>query len=152
MRGGTHVFPYSKGLGMALTETKLQRLSPQAKAYQVADGGGLFIMVHPSGKKVWRMQYRLGGRGSKKEKVTLGEYPAFSITEARRWREESRELVAHGKSPAAAKQSSKEAESAKQADTVRAFAEIWYAEVVSKANSEPRNTRRILDKDVLPAI
>jgi len=137
---------------MALTETKLQRLSPQSKAYQVADGGGLFIVVHPTGKKVWRMQYRLGGRGSKKEKITLGEYPAFSIAEARDWREASRESVAHGKSPAAAKQASKEAEVAKLSNTIRAFAEIWYAEVVSKANSEPRNTRRVLDKDVLPAI
>jgi hypothetical protein len=35
--------------------------------------------VQPTGKKVWRMQYRLGGRGSKKERVTLGEYPIHSV-------------------------------------------------------------------------
>jgi integrase len=98
------------------------------------------------------MQYRLGGRTGKKEKVTLGEYPAFSILEARRWREECREMVAHGRSPAAAKQATKAAEAAKETDTVRAFAQIWFDEIVSKANSEPRNTRRVLDKDVLPEI
>jgi hypothetical protein len=52
---------------MALNDTKLQRLQAKGRAYQVADGGGLYIEVHPSGKKVWRMQYRCGGRGSRKE-------------------------------------------------------------------------------------
>lgn len=137
---------------MALTDTKLQRLPPKAKTYQTADGGGLYIEVHPSGKKVWRMQYRLGGRGSRKEKITLGEYPSFALSEARRWREERREMLAHGQSPAAAKRADKAARAAEQIDKVRTFAEAWYTEVVSKANNEPRNIRRVLDKDVLPAI
>jgi integrase len=37
-------------------------------------------------------------------------------------------------------------------DTVAAFANLWYVDVVSRTNSEPRNIRRVLDKDVLPAI
>jgi integrase len=45
----------------------------------------------------------------------------------------------------------KEAE-AKAADTVEAFALRWYAEVVEPANSSPRNIKRVLDKDVIPAI
>jgi hypothetical protein len=68
---------------MALSDTKLQRLQATARAYQVADGGGLYVEVQPTGKKVWRMQYRLGGRGSKKERVTLGEYPAHTLAQAR---------------------------------------------------------------------
>jgi len=52
---GHRVIP--KGARMALNDTKLQRLQAKARAYQVADGGGLYIEVHPSGKKVWRMQY-----------------------------------------------------------------------------------------------
>lgn len=47
---------------MALTDTKLQRLPTKERPYQLADGGGLFVAVHPTGKKVWRLQYRLGGR------------------------------------------------------------------------------------------
>ncbi|MBX6420321.1 MAG: tyrosine-type recombinase/integrase [Nevskia sp.] len=137
---------------MALTDTKLQRLSPKARPYQAADGRGLYIEVHPSGKKVWRLQYRLGGRGSKKEKVTLGEYPAFTLVQARQWREECRAMLAHGRSPAAARQASKAAQAAEKTDSVRAFAELWFAEVVSRTNSEPRNIRRVLDKDVIPAI
>jgi len=98
------------------------------------------------------MQYRLGGRGSKKEKVTLGEYPSFTLAQARQWREECRVMVSHGCSPAAAKQASRAAEAAKDTDSVRAFAKLWFADVVSKTNSSPRNIRRVLDKDVVPAI
>ena len=62
--GGTGLF--FMGARMALTNTKLQRLQAKERAYQLADGGGLYVEVQPTGKKVWRMQYRLGGRGSKK--------------------------------------------------------------------------------------
>jgi integrase len=141
-----------KGARMALNDTKLQRLQAKARAYQVADGGGLYIEVHPSGKKVWRMQYRCGGRGSRKEKVTLGEYPGHTLSQARLWREQCRALLAHGRSPAAAKQAEKAVQAGRATDTVAAFANLWYADVVSRTHSEPRNIRRVLDKDVLPAI
>ncbi len=98
------------------------------------------------------MQYRPDGRGGENEMAALDDCPAFSIAEARRRREESREQVAHGKSRAATKQAGKEAGAAKQANTVRAFVEICYTEVESKASSRPHNTRRVLDKDALQAI
>jgi hypothetical protein len=41
---------------------------------------------------------------------------------------------------------------AKEADTVEAFAWRWYAEVAEPANSNPRNIKRVLEKDVIPAI
>lgn len=141
-----------QGARMALNDTKLQRLQAKERSYQIADGGGLYIEVHPSGKKVWRMQYRQGGRGSRKEKVTLGEYPAHTLSQARLWREQCRALIAHGQSPAAAKQAEKAVRAGRATDTVAAFANLWYADVVSRTNSEPRNIRRVLDKDVLPAI
>jgi integrase len=127
-------------------------LQAKERAYQLADGGGLYVEVQPTGKKVWRMQYRLGGRGSKKERVTLGEYPAHTLAQARLWREQCRALIAHGRSPAAARQAEKEAQAGRATDTVAAFAELWYADIVSRTNSEPRNIRRVLNKDVLPAI
>ena len=75
-----------------------------------------------------------------------------TIAQARLWREQCRALIAHGRSPAAAKQAEKEARAARATDSVAAFADLWYADVVSRTNSEPRNIRRVLDKDVLPAI
>lgn len=167
---------------MALSDTKLRNLKPGDKAYQEADEGGLFVEVLPGGAKVWRMRYRIGGRGSKQEKVTLGDYPAYSLAEARTWRDDCKALAGRGLSPmalkrgdpipedappaakelaqffirnwcmkAVAKVKAKE-EAAREADTVEAFARRWYAEIAEPANSNPRNIKRILDKDVIPAI
>jgi hypothetical protein len=167
---------------MALTDTKLRNLKPAGKAYQEADEGGLFVDVQPGGTKTFRLRYRIGGRGAKQEKVTLGDYPSYSLAEARAWRDECKALTGRGLSPAALKRGdpipadampaakesaqafirnwcqkatervkAKEAE-AKASDTVEAFARRWYAEIVESANSNPRNIRRILEKDVIPAI
>lgn len=132
---------------MALSDTKLKTLKPAEKPYPIADGGGLFIEVLPSGKKVWRMRYRLNDR---QEKVTLGEYPAFSLADARKWREECRAMVAKGESPMKAKKQAKAAE--KEPDLVEHFARTWLAEVVEKTNDNPRNVQRVVEKDIIPNI
>jgi len=132
---------------MALSDTKLRNLKPKDKAYSVSDSGGLFIEVMPGGKRSWRLRYRLSGR---QEKVTLGEYPAFSLVDARKWREECRSMVAKGKSPMQAKREAKIAE--KEAGTVEEFARRWLSEIVEKTNANPRNVCRVLEKDVIPAI
>lgn len=164
---------------MALTDTKLRNLKPGEKAYQEADEGGLFVEVMPGGAKVWRLRYRLAG---KQEKVTLGDYPTYGLGEARTWRDDCKALAGRGLSPMALKRGdpvpddaapavkemaqafvrnwcmkaverakAKEAE-VKAADTVEVFARRWYAEIVEPANSSPRNVKRVLDKDVIPAI
>jgi integrase len=135
--------------------------------------------VLPSGGKVWRLRYRLFG---KQEKVSLGEYPAFSLAEARQWRADCVALVTRGLSPMALKRGDvmpnyikpeakeladtflknwcREAIQRQQIktaaimaeDTVEAFARRWYAEIVEPNNSNPRNVKRVLEKDVIPAI
>lgn len=164
---------------MALTETKLRNLKPADKAYQEADEGGLFVEAMPGGSKPWRLRYRLTG---KQEKVTLGEYPTYSLAEARTWRDDCKTLAGRGLSPMALKRGDAipddaapavkelaqafirswclktrakvkaKAEAAQAADTLEAFAWRWYAEVVEPVNSNPRNIKRVLDKDVIPAI
>ncbi|MCK2097565.1 tyrosine-type recombinase/integrase [Thauera aromatica] len=167
---------------MALSDTKLRNLKPRSERYQEADEGGLFIEVLPGGTKTFRLRYRMGGRGSKQEKVTLGDYPAYSLADARQWRDDCAALVERGVSPMALKRGdaipddvavtvkersqkfiddwcihvrkkieAKEAES-RAASTVKAFAERWFSEVAALSNSNPRNIRRILDKDLIPAI
>lgn len=167
---------------MALTDTKLRNLKPGAKAYQEADEGGLFVEVMPGGAKVWRLRYRTGGRGSKQEKVTLGEYPAHSLAEARAWRDDCKALVGRGLSPMALKRGDPVPDDAKPevkeiaqaflqnwcwravektkakaaealaGETVEAFARHWFTEIAEPSNSNPRNIKRVLEKDVIPAI
>lgn len=80
-----------------LTDTKLRALKPRANAYRVADTNGLCIEVRPSGSKAWRYRFRHLGKASI---VTLGEYPAMSLAEARDGRDKSRAMVKGGASPA----------------------------------------------------
>jgi integrase len=164
---------------MALSDTRLRSLKPADKAYQEADEGGLFVEVMPGGAKVWRLRYRLAG---KQEKVTLGDYPTYSLAEARSWRDDCKILAGRGLSPMALKRGDPVPEDAtpavkelaqafirewglrtrekakvkeeaeKEANTVEAFARRWYTEIVTTANSNPRNILRALEKDIFPAI
>lgn len=72
------------------------------KRYDLTDGGGLVLEVMPSGSKTWRFKYHLSG---KREKVTIGGNPAFTIKQARDRHEELRALVERDQSPAKAKRS-----------------------------------------------
>ena len=165
-----------------LTDQKLRKLKPTDKSYQIADGGGLFVDVQPGGAKTFRLRYRVSGRGAKQEKVTLGDYPTYSLANARSWRDDCKALAGRGLSPMALKRGDpipedvppvakelalffirnwcvatiekarvKEAE-AKASNLVEAFAWEWFQKVAEPANSNPRNIKRVLEKDVIPAI
>ncbi len=82
---------------MALTDTALKALKPKQKAYVVSDDRSLYAEVLPTGAIVWRFRYRLNG---KREKLTLGKYPALTLKNARLKRDEAAQLVAMGQSPA----------------------------------------------------
>ncbi len=78
---------------MALSDTKLRNLKPGEKPYIETDEGGLHLEVMPGGVKAWRLRYRVGGRGSKQEKITLGDYPTYSLANARTWRDDCKALA-----------------------------------------------------------
>lgn len=80
-----------------LTDTKIRSLKPRDSAYRIADKNGLCIEVRPTSAKVWRYRYRYAGKPSI---VTLSEYPAMSLIEARAEHEKLRALVKGGANPA----------------------------------------------------
>lgn len=150
--------PAAEGAGQArprrnrgLTDTEIRALRPAEKPYQRADGGGLVVEVMPGGAKVWRLRYRLAGRP---EKLTIGHYPEVSIAKARRAREDARIAIAEGRSPAKEGQAVKreQREASQTGDTLGEFALHWLAEVAEKTNRNPRNVRRYVEKDIIPAL
>lgn len=136
---------------MALTDTAIRALRPKERSYQAADGGGLVVEVMPGGSKVWRLRYRLAG---KPQKVTIGHYPAVSLAKARLERERLKVSLAEGRSPARDKREAKrtERELAQADNSLEGFARFWLAEVAERANKDPRNIRRFLEKDIIPAL
>lgn len=97
-----------------LTDTKLRALKPQDASYRVADGNGLCIEIRPAGPKVWRYRYRIANKPSM---VTIGEYPAVSLQQARTERDRLRAMVKAGTNPAHAQRAAKAANVARNANT-----------------------------------
>lgn len=89
---------------MALTDVAVRNTKPRAKAYKIGDSLGLFLLVQPSGGKLWRMKYRVDGR---EKKLGIGTYPEIGLADARKRRDEARELLATGKDPSREKQQAK---------------------------------------------
>jgi hypothetical protein len=65
---------------MGLTIREIDTAKPNAKPYKLADGGGLCLLIAPSGAKLWRWRYRFDG---KEKMMALGEYPLVTLKEAR---------------------------------------------------------------------
>jgi hypothetical protein len=40
-----------------LTDTQIKNLKPENKRYKVKDALGLYIVVEPTGTKIWRQRY-----------------------------------------------------------------------------------------------
>lgn len=89
---------------MSLTTKNIEAALPRSRLYSINDADGLSLAVHPSGGKHWRLRYRFGGRETT---LSLGTYPAISLADARRLRDDARKLLAEGRDPLAAKAESK---------------------------------------------
>lgn len=89
---------------MPLSDTAIRNLKPREKPYKVADFDGLFVLVKPSGSRLWQFKYRIGG---KEKLLSIGPYPETSLAQARAKRDAARSMVANGVDPSEAKQEQK---------------------------------------------
>lgn len=137
-----------------LSDAQVKNAKPQVKDYRLSDGDGLYLVVKPSGGKLWRWSYEFNG---KEKLLSYGPYPAVSLAEARQLHRDAQALKRQGTDPAAAKQAKKHEEvEKKRISTMPTFASLtseWF-ETWSKKKS-PRYAETVktrLDGDVLPAI
>ncbi len=56
---------------MALSGTAIRSAKSNGAPLKLYDDGGLFVLVAPSGSKLWRLKYRFDG---KEKKLALGAY------------------------------------------------------------------------------
>ena len=131
---------------MALTATTIKTCKPKDKAYKLTDGGGLYLLVSPSGGKWWRFDYRFQ---SKRKTLSMGVYPAISLKDARDRRDEARKQLANGMDPAIVRQSQKHQQS--QANTFEAVAREWHAKFKPGwSDSHASRLLRLLERDIFP--
>ena len=132
-----------------LSDMQVVKVKPQSKQLTIFDGGGLFLLVTPSGGKLWRFKYRFEG---KEKLISLGAYPEISLAEARQRREEARKQLAHGIDPGALRKAQKQAET-EETETFEVIGCEWHTKFT--ATWAPGHAVKImssLKRDVFPWI
>lgn len=77
---------------------------PAAKPFKLNDGGGLFCLVQPNGAKLWRYRYEVAG---KEKLLAIGSLADVSLAQARKVRDNARQVVRAGGDPSADKKAAK---------------------------------------------
>jgi integrase len=133
---------------MPLSDTAIRNAKPADKPRKLADGGGLYIEVAPSGGKWWRFKYRFEG---KEKRLSLGVYPDVGLKDARKKHAEARELLAAGVDPSANKKAVKAAQGVRAANSFETVAREWFDKHAPrwKENHSSKIIRR-LEVDIFP--
>ena len=108
---------------MPLTDKAIKNAKPQAKPYKLQDGWGMYVLVQPTGSKLWRMKYRFAGR---ENVLSIGQYPLVSLAEAREHRYEAKKLLKTNINPNSHKKEAKLAAVLDANNSFRAVAEDWH--------------------------
>lgn len=112
---------------MSLSDVAIRKAKPAAKPYKMAAGLGLFLLVNPTGSKLWRWKYRVAG---KEKLLALGAYPDVSLIAAREATTDARKLLANGTDPGEVRKAVKAERieaAALASDTFEAVAREWMA-------------------------
>ncbi len=138
-------------LATPLTDTQVRNAKPKEKTYTLGDGNNLYLEISTAGAKVWRMAYRQPN--GKNTKLTFGQYPAVTLSEARIKCAEANKQRAAGVDPAQVKRQEKLSKTIAAENTFEAVANSWIEKVLSeKAAATQEKTQNWLKKDVFPYI
>ncbi|MXZ34137.1 MAG: DUF4102 domain-containing protein [Acidobacteria bacterium] len=135
---------------MPLTDTAIRHALPGTKSRKIFDGSGLYLEVSPRGGKWWRFKYRFGG---KDKRISLGVYPDVSLKEARKRREQARQLVANEIDPSEHRKAHKASIAEGSTNCFEAIAREWFTKYAPNwADSHSCRILSRLERDVFPWI
>jgi integrase len=115
-----------------LTDTACRNAKPEAdRQKKLSDSGGLYLLVQPTGSKLWQMAYRFDG---KQKTYSCGVYgdrpPAVSLASARAKRDAAKALLSQGIDPNGQKQAAK-----REKEAARTFGD-WDDEWLAKERAK----------------
>jgi hypothetical protein len=114
-----------------LTELGVKR----AKEGRHVDGGGLMLVVRPTGKKSWLLRYQMNGV---RRDMGLGSYPEVSLKEARQRTTDARRMIEAGADPIAARQAARK--TGRPIPTFGEIAAVVVADAQTKTATRRSNT------------
>ena len=133
---------------MPLTDTAVKKAKPGPKPVKLSDGKGMYLLVNPTGSKLWRWKYRVLG----KEKVlSLGAYPDVSLAQARDGLAAARKLLAAGADPMAKRKADRVATRTAAENSFEAVARKWWAHwKPSRSEQHAAQVMRRFEANVFP--
>lgn len=125
-----------------LTAAQVKGAKYVDRAFKLADGQGLTLMVNQHGR-YWQLRYRIVG---KERTYSIGTYPEVSLAQARALKHEARQLIKEGIDPVANRRARRWANVQTAQDTFEGLAREWWDtlhrhETVQK--HAERNLRRL---------
>ena len=135
-----------------LSTTEVEQAKPKDKLYKLFDGSGLVLKVKPSGKKSWVFIYNKPFI-KKRSEISLGNYPAISLTDARELKQNAIDLLAKDIDPKDQRLANDIEEKRKLINTLQQVAANWYE--VKKAEISEDHSKdiwRSLEIHVLPKL
>lgn len=133
-----------------LSDAKIKTLKAQEKFYRILDADRLYIEVRPTGAKVWRLKFTLNG---KEGSISLGEYPAVSLAEARALKDEVKAKIAKGINPVQDKREQKKKDREKNENTFENITHEYIKErLASKTDRYREQFIVAMQKDVFKII
>jgi len=133
-----------------LTDAKVRAAKPRPKPYKLTDASRLYLLVTPSGGKLWRWNYEYGG---KQKSMAFGAYPRVSLADAREKRDEAWSMLCEGPDPNVAKRLKIEANLEAGRQTFERVAREWYENAKAQwATIHASDVLRSLERDVFPTI
>ncbi len=117
------------------------------KPYKMADGGGIYLEVDPSGGKYWRFKYRF----PKEKRISLGVYPDVGLADARKERDKCREQLAKGIDPGVARKAQKAARVGNAVNSFEIVAREWLTKFIDPlTESHRKRVYARFENDIFP--
>ena len=137
-----------------LTDTSIRKATAKASRYKLADREGLYLAVMPTGRKVFRYEYRFHRR---RETLTIGTYSdtgaGMTLVDARLAHATARRMVEVGESPALAKQRQRATAAFKLGTHFEGVARQWVEQLTPHRSASWKTiVERLLTKDIYPVV
>jgi integrase len=133
-----------------LTELKIKALKPHEKEYYLREQNGFVLRIRPSGSKSFYYIYDYGG---KRQRLSLGSWPAVSLADARQAHSEAWLRLQRGEDPKPQQPAAVEETPAETPEnlTIAQLKEKWCAWSEKHHSAKWYNTLKwALEKDIIP--
>lgn len=151
--GGIHASGHepakSQRLGAdRLTDRACKAARSDDKPYKLSDGKGMYLLVQPSGAKLWRLKYRRDGA---ERTYAIGVYDETGLAQARAERDRARAWLREGKDPVLERRLARVGEAAKRENSFEALArEFIRAQTKDWSSSHRASVEHRLGTELLP--